>query len=75
MSYRPVSCALHSELELAIMRRTPLTLCWKDAEGAKQQATIRPTDLVTRKEGEFLQGLTEAEQPLELRLDQLIDAP
>jgi Rho-binding antiterminator len=48
-AYRPVGCALHSELELAIMRRQRLTL--DTPEGA---VTGLPTDVRIRDGAEYL---------------------
>lgn len=71
--YQPISCALHSEYELAIMRRRPLQLQWKTAQGTLEQQRLLPTDLVTRPDGEFLIALSEKNLPIEIRLDQIIE--
>ena len=71
--YQPISCALHSEYELAIMQRRPLQLQWHTSSGEAEEQKLLPTDLVTRPEGEFLLALDEKKLPIEIRLDQIIE--
>ncbi|MBT7307137.1 MAG: transcriptional antiterminator, Rof [Gammaproteobacteria bacterium] len=69
--YTPVSCALHSELELAILRKSPRLLKWVLESGEVREETITPVDLITRIEGEFLLFNTAQQERLEIRLDQI----
>jgi Rho-binding antiterminator len=65
--YQPVSCELHSRLELAILRRLPVDLLWLE-DGKQQQQLREPVDLVTSQGEEYLclaDGGT-------IRLDQII---
>lgn len=69
-NYQPVSCAVHSEYELAIMHRQKLTLTWQ--EGDQQlTATVLPLDLVTERHAEFLLAEDQSGQTLRIRLDQI----
>jgi transcriptional antiterminator Rof (Rho-off) len=52
--YKPVSCALHSEYELAIIQRRKIKLAWCDEAGAQYDAVVLPLDLETRNHEEFL---------------------
>ncbi len=65
--YRPISCALHSELELAIMRRQPVTLYRKSAGDL---AGFLPLDLRVRDGAEFLSGHL-CGVAMEIRLDDI----
>ncbi len=68
--YRPVSCALHSEFELAIMHGRRMKLKWHDEDGAVQEAVVRPVDLVTKNHEEFLVVEHEGERRM-IRLDRI----
>jgi len=68
--YRPVSCGLHSEYELLAMRRTPVTVQYRDDSGAERHFRGKVVDLFTRDGGEFmvLEGETGR---VEIRLDRI----
>lgn len=68
--YRPVSCALHSELELAIMHGRWLELRWKE-NGRRRTARLRPRDLQTRDGSEFLIVEDGRGNRLRIRLDHI----
>ncbi len=73
--YHPISCARHSELELAILRKNLLTVQWLDPEGEQQQATLQPLDLTTRKQGEFLLARKTVDHTMvEIRLDKIVSS-
>ena len=67
-SYLPISCDLHSELELYALRQQPVEIRYATAEGdeATVEASIR--DLYTRNGEEFLL----LPDGSEIRLDQLV---
>lgn len=69
--YQPVSCDLHSELELNIMHGKRLQIQFsKDDE--LLTLVIKPMDIVSRRgEGEFLLAIDESGQALEMRLDKI----
>lgn len=70
--YRPVSCQVHSEYELAIMRRTRLPLRWQDERGREFQALVLPLDLRTRGGAEYLVVRLPGGELREVRLDRIL---
>lgn len=77
--YQPVSCALHSELELAIMQGSQLLIQCSDAT---TDMSIKPTDIITRsiekrdqnihqQKAEFLAATDISGRQLEIRLDRI----
>lgn len=69
--YRPVSCDLHSQLELLAMHRADIRL---DGERAGVGVTDLPCqvlDVQTRDGAEYLQVRTAAGERLDWRLDKL----
>lgn len=70
--YTPISCQRHSEYELAIMRRTPLQLRWREGGNQIISNTLLPIDLTTTREGEFLIARTPELQEIGIRLDNII---
>jgi Rho-binding antiterminator len=72
--YQPIACGLYSQYELAVMRRTPLTLCWRGVDGLSHLETLLPQDLETCKGEEFLVLLNTAGERLRVRLDRILSA-
>lgn len=70
--YTPVDCGLHSEFELRVMRRQPLRLTWRDAQGMEHTGVYRPLDLCTRDGGEFMLVTAADDRELQLRLDHIL---
>lgn len=68
--YHPVSCDMHSQLELAIMHRTKLSLSWYPAE-CLQTETVLPVDIQTKNKQEFLYVKTDDNKIREIRLDKI----
>ncbi|MDV3238858.1 MAG: transcriptional antiterminator, Rof [Gammaproteobacteria bacterium] len=71
--YVPIDCGLHSEYELAIMRRQKLRIRWRDAQGMTHIETLLPRDLQTRSGEEFLIAETPENAMLEIRLDRIVE--
>ena len=70
-SYQPVSCRLHSELELIIMHKQTIQLRLKSQSGSRLE-TIIPYDIISRTGvGEFLLAKDSKQNKLEIRLDQI----
>lgn len=69
--YQPIACGLYSRYELAVMHRTPLTLCWRGADGLSHLETLLPEDLVTRNGEEFLVLRNGAGKQFRVRLDHI----
>ncbi len=68
--YIPVSCQLHSELELAIMHNKKLKInVNKSSENSF--LTIKPYDVITKDKCEFLLGKDSEGNAIDIRLDQI----
>ena len=72
--YTPIACGLHSEYELAIMRRISLRLGWRDAGGQQYIGNLLPLDLYARKQVEYLMARAIDGQQHEIRLDKIISS-
>lgn len=68
--YRPVSCDLHSRLELAILRRRSLRLEWQTEDDLRVDTGV-PVDIYTRDGAEWLEVDLVTGEHLRLRLDQM----
>jgi len=77
--YQPVSCTMHSELELAIMHGKYLIVYYtetdkKGVESKEQIIEIEPRDVISRghdEKGEFLAGSDKSGKLVEIRLDHI----
>jgi Rho-binding antiterminator len=69
--YKPIACDLHSEYELAIMRRVNLRLSWHDGHGQQHIGYLLPLDLYTRNHVEYLVARAIDGQQHEIRLDRI----
>jgi len=72
--YTPISCALYSEYELAIMRGRTLKVRWKDRYGMDRVEQLKPSNLRTRNHGEFMIARNQLGQRRVLRLDRIVEA-
>ena len=66
--YVPISCDLHSEYELAILRRQWLRLVWTDRNVVHDEMVL-PLDLKTAHHEEYLVCRTKDDTTHEIRLD------
>lgn len=73
--YQPIACGLYSEYELAVMHRTPLTLCWQGNDGLSHLETLMPEDLETCNGEEFLVARNAAGEQFRVRLDRIRLSP
>lgn len=73
MSYKPVSCELYSQYELAIMHKSELCLSWVENGVAVTKAGIIPLDIQTKNKAEFLLVKTPEQDELVIRLDQITE--
>lgn len=69
--YIPIDCALHSDYELAIMRRRQLRLTWHDDNGITHIKTVTPTDLRTHNHEEFMDVTDTQGNAYSIRLDRI----
>lgn len=72
--YKPIACGLHSEYELAIMRRVKLRLSWLDAQGQQHIGNMLPLDLYTRHHVEYLVAQAIDGRQHEIRLDRIVSS-
>lgn len=72
-TYHPISCALHGEYELAIMRQAQLELVYIDDQQSRQTVTVLPVDLETRQHAEYLLVKTQGDLNLRIRLDHILE--
>jgi len=73
-NYKPISCGLHENFQLAVMRRAPLELSWRTDEESVRHATLLPRDVFTRQGAEFLEVEGQDGERLRIRLDRIIEA-
>ena len=72
VAYRPIACALHEKLELAVLKRTQLQLCYCDVIGQDVTSTVLPVDVYTANAAEWLE-IQHADGRVEIvRLDALL---
>lgn len=69
--YKPVSCELHSQYELAIMHKNTLCLTWFEDGEPVTKTGITPVDVQTKNKAEFLIAKTAEQEELVIRLDQI----
>lgn len=69
--YRPISCADHSVLELAAMRRQRLRIRWRDDSGRIHAQTLLPVDLVVKDGAEYLLARDSGDIEHRIRLDRI----
>jgi transcriptional antiterminator Rof (Rho-off) len=69
--YVPVSCELHSILELAIIQHKDLLLHWQTPKGEFLQERVHPVDVITSNRQEYLIVNRGSQQHIEIRLDQI----
>lgn len=69
--YTPVSCSMHSELELLIMHNSLVNMRWLDDNGTIYSGVVKPTDVQTRCGEEFLLFYDNREQLQQVRLDRI----
>jgi Rho-binding antiterminator len=70
-SYKPISCALYDNYEIAIMHGEQLQLVWVDDAHRHNISVVKPIDLKTRQGAEFLIAITDDGKTLQLRLDHI----
>jgi len=71
--YQPVSCDIHSQYELYIMRATPLFLKYSDSAEKEKSLHAKAIDLRTRQGEEWLLVQASNEKPFSIRLDHIIE--
>jgi len=72
-SYKPVTCELHSQYELAIMHKNKLQLSWLANGETVTESNISPLDVQTKNKAEYLIAVTATNKNLCIRLDHIIE--
>ena len=72
--YKPVSCATHSEYELAIMHKQVLSITSRNKDGIRYSEEVVPLDIITREKAEYLVFRDQNGVKKEKRLDKIIEA-
>jgi Rho-binding antiterminator len=70
--YIPIDCGIHSELELAILKRARLQLVWREADGTTYRETVTPTDLDAGNQEEYLHAVDNRGTAYRIRLDRIV---
>ena len=70
-TYKPVSCDLHSQYELAIMHKNKLHLSWLSDGEVVTETNVLPLDVQTKNKAEFLIAETYEHKNLCIRLDHI----
>ena len=68
--YMSISCDLHSECELAILRRQWRRLVWADSNAIHDEVVL-PLDLKTARHEEYLVCRVKGDTTREIRLDRV----
>lgn len=71
--YVPISCELHSEYELAVMRKQKLRIGWLDPNGNAHLEVLLPQDIFTRDGAEYMLAQASDGNSYQLRLDYIIE--
>lgn len=69
--YKPISCDLHSQYELAIMHKSRLGLTWFEEGKLVTKTDITPVDVQTKNKAEYLIAHTASEDTFSIRLDRI----
>jgi len=72
--YKPVSCEVHSEYELTIMRGQQLQITWQVQPDNLITEILKPYDLITSEGSEFLLVQSASGEDKKIRLDKIIEA-
>lgn len=72
--YKPISCELHSEYELAIMHKNKIYLTWRKDGEVVTETNVIPVDVHTKNKAEYLVVKTSEQNKLfSIRLDYIIE--
>ncbi len=72
-SYKPVSCDLHSQYELAIMHKNKLHLTYQSDNYSSVSSIVTPTDVQTKNKAEYLIAVTSNGENICIRLDHITE--
>lgn len=72
--YTPIACALHEHFQYAVIKKLLLDLIWSDEFGARREDRVRPMDVYTKAQAEYLLVEIEDLGKVEIRLDYIHQA-
>jgi Rho-binding antiterminator len=72
--YKPISCDLHSQYELWIMRGQDIKLAWQDETGITHIERVKPVDVRAESGYEFLYFKDSRQSHGRVRLDYILRA-
>ena len=70
--YVPVSCQLHSELELVIMHENMLQIKLLNSQEMPESIIVKPYNIFIKDKEEFLQAKNSSGESITIRLDRII---
>jgi len=69
--YKPISCSLHDEYEIAIMHKKYLSIRWLDENGETHLGNVLAKDIIVKDKQEFLIVAAQDNHDLCIRLDKI----
>ena len=69
--YKPISCDLHSQYELWIMRGQYIKLVWRNAQGVSHIGRVKPLDVRAESGYEFMYFRDASGARRRIRLDHI----
>ena len=72
--YKPISCDLHSQYELWIMRGVSIKLVWLDDNGVTHIERVKPVDVKAEAGNEYLYFEGASSFSRRVRLDHILKA-
>lgn len=72
--YKPISCDLHSQYELWIMRGEEIKLAWLDDDGVTHIERVKPVDVRAEMGNEYLYFEDASSLSQRIRLDHILRA-
>ncbi|MEN8132282.1 MAG: transcriptional antiterminator, Rof [Pseudomonadota bacterium] len=72
--YKPIACALHEHYQFAVMQQVWLKLSWINDAGVERKGRVKPKDVYTRDQAEYLLAESEEFGEIEIRLDAIRQA-
>jgi len=72
--YKPVSCEVHSQYELAIIRGHTMRITWQVTNSKSITEILKPYDVITSQNSEYLLIRDTNGKDKKIRLDKIIEA-
>lgn len=72
--YKPISCELHTQYELWIMREQEIRLVWQDVDDLSHVEKVKPLDVLAETGNEYLYFEDTLSRVKRIRLDYIYSA-